>query len=280
MSRRRVAVVIALVVLALGAASYRALLDLAREGYWHGRRGWARVTGRLVDVGGHRLYISCQGTGTPAVILEAGLGSASSTWQSVAPGIAAFTRVCAYDRRGIGLSDPLTPGTTSRAADSVVTDLQRLLGAHGVAPPFVLVGHSVGALHVRLFAVRHPEAVAGLVLVDGSHEDQFAAFAADLSEAQRVEYERHERAGNFERLNQFDSADQVRRAHDLPAVPLIVLSAAGDGRRAAWQADLARLRPDASHIVVPESGHFIHHDAPAAVIEAVRTLVRDRAPSR
>ncbi len=273
MSRRRLALGVVVVLVALGIVSYRAVLDVAREGYWHGRRGWARINGRLVDVGGYRLYISCRGTGAPAVVLEAGLGSASSTWAQVAPGIAEFTRVCVYDRRGIGLSDALAPGTRSRAAEDVVADLRRLLDAHDVAPPFVAVGHSVGALHMRLFATRHPDTVAGIVLIDGSHEDQFARFAADLAEAERAAYVRHEQAGNFERLNQFDSAEQVRRAHDLPAVPLVVLSPQGQGRQAAWQAALAGLRPDARHLVVPGVGHFIHHDAPAVVVDAIRELV-------
>jgi pimeloyl-ACP methyl ester carboxylesterase len=258
---------------AAAAVTYQYGLYVAREGYWHARRGWALANGQLVDIGGYRLYVSCRGAGTPVVVMDAGLESSGKTWSAVVPRIARFTRVCVYDRHGVGLSDGLPSGTTNRTAKDVVNDLHRLLATYQVPAPYVLVGHSVGGLHVRLYAVRHPEQVAGIVLVDSSHEDQYERNARSLSGKDRERYLRHESGGNFERLNLIETGREVRRARALPVVPLLVLSAAPTDFDASLQTDLARLRPDATHVVVPHSGHHIQNDAPAVVVESLRKLL-------
>jgi pimeloyl-ACP methyl ester carboxylesterase len=125
--------------------------------------------GKLVDVGGHRLHITCMGEGSPTVVLEAGLSCTSLDWSHVLPAIAQFTRVCAYDRAGCGWSDP---GPWPRTGQTIVNELHTLLDEGGVTGPLVLVGHSYGGLLVRLYASYYPDAVAGLVLVDAAHEDQ------------------------------------------------------------------------------------------------------------
>ena len=263
-----------IVVCAVAAISYQNDFYLVRQGYWHARRGWALANGQLVNIGGYRLYISCRGSGTPVVVMDAGLETAGKkTWSSVVPAIAGYTTVCVYDRRGVGLSDGLPPGATKRTASDVVADLHSLLPAYGVPPPYVLVGHSVGALHVRLYAARHPEDVAGVVLVDGSHEDQYELIARSFSAERRAQYLRKESGGNFERLNLLESAREVRNSRTLPAVPLLVLSQKSGALHASLQADLARLRPDARHVIVPQSGHNIQQDAPAAVVESLSQLV-------
>jgi len=126
--------------------------------------------GKLVDVGGYRLHLDCTGVarpGRPTVILEAAWGGTSLDWSKVQPGVAAVTRVCAYDRAGYGWSDT---GRKPRTAGQVVTELHTLLTRAGVADPYVLAGHSLGGLLVRLYAYRYPRQVAGLVLVDSPHE--------------------------------------------------------------------------------------------------------------
>src|SRR6266487_4109457 len=129
--------------------------------------------GKLIDVGGYRLHLSCTGTarlGSPTVILEAGYGNASLVWSKVQPWVASFTRVCSYDRAGYGWSDT---GPLPRTAGRMVTELHTLLARAGVAGPYVLVGHSYGGLIMQLYASTYPQQVAGLVLVESVHADQF-----------------------------------------------------------------------------------------------------------
>jgi len=121
----------------------------------------------LVNVGERHLNIYCSGSGSPTVILDAGLGEDTSSWRYVQRPIARHTRVCSYDRAGMGFSDPTT---SARDARAVVSDLHALLRGAGIAPPYVLVGHSIAGLYTRLFADRYPHEVVGLVLVDPSTE--------------------------------------------------------------------------------------------------------------
>ena len=123
---------------------------------------------RLHD--GRKINLRCAGKGAPTVVLEGGFAADSHAWDRVEPQVARFTRVCAYDRAGYGFSDM---GPLPRDGAAVAHDLDAALRAAKINPPFVLVGHSVGALYVRLFADRRPSAVVGLVFVDPApdHED-------------------------------------------------------------------------------------------------------------
>ncbi len=124
---------------------------------------------RLVDVDhGRRLNLYCVGKGTPTVVFDAGLGNWSQIWGLVQPVIAKRTQACAYDRAGLGFSDPANRDGSSA---NIVDDLHRLLVAASVKPPYVLVGHSYGGMSMRLFADIHFEEVAGMVLVDPSTRD-------------------------------------------------------------------------------------------------------------
>ncbi|MDA2913335.1 alpha/beta hydrolase, partial [Acidobacteriia bacterium AH_259_A11_L15] len=127
--------------------------------------------GKLVDVGGHRLHIHCVGEGRPTVVLETGALGMSALWGWVQPQVAVHTRVCSYDRAGLGWSEP---GPEPRNAVRITGELRTLLINAGETPPYVFVGHSFGGLLVRVYADRYPEDVAGLVLVDSSHPDQGA----------------------------------------------------------------------------------------------------------
>jgi pimeloyl-ACP methyl ester carboxylesterase len=122
--------------------------------------------GRLVDAGGRHLYLECQGTGTPVVVFVAGLGdTGEAAWRTVWSEVARSTRACVYDRAGLGRSDP---GPNAATYQSAVDDLHALLRNAHVSGPYLLVGHSLGGLLARLYAHDHPEAVAGLVLLDGT----------------------------------------------------------------------------------------------------------------
>jgi pimeloyl-ACP methyl ester carboxylesterase len=143
--------------------------------------------GQLVDVGGYRLHIDCQGDSGPTVVLVTGLGGSSLLWERVQSTIAPSARVCVYDRAGIGWSDT---STRPRTPIAVAAELHTLLTNAGVPGPYVLVGASVGGKYIRLFAEQYPNAVAGLVLVDARHESVDAALtlderAAGLASAQR-----------------------------------------------------------------------------------------------
>jgi pimeloyl-ACP methyl ester carboxylesterase len=133
--------------------------------------------GRLIDVGGGRkMHLDCRGHGAPTVVFQAGLDTTGSLgWGLVQDKIAAFTRACAYDRAGVMWSDPPV-----RAPDevSINEDLHRLLKLAGEAPPFVLVGHSLGGPLILDYTHRFGSEVAGLVFVDPSHPDQVARFKA------------------------------------------------------------------------------------------------------
>lgn len=125
--------------------------------------------GRMVAVGGHLLHVNCSGAGAPVVVIESGLGDFSTDWTLVQSGVGAFTRVCTYDRAGYAWSEP---GPKPRTFAQINLELKEGLKALGERGPFVLVGHSYGGPVVRAFAAAYPKDVAGMVLVDGVHEDQ------------------------------------------------------------------------------------------------------------
>jgi pimeloyl-ACP methyl ester carboxylesterase len=127
--------------------------------------------GRLVDIGGYRLHIDCEGTGSPAVILEAGLGDIGLSWSDVQPAVARMTTVCSYDRAGLGWSEA---GPFPRDPVRETAELHALLARAGIQPPYVLVGHSYGGDLTRLYAARFPLGIVGLVLVEASNQDQWS----------------------------------------------------------------------------------------------------------
>jgi pimeloyl-ACP methyl ester carboxylesterase len=148
---------------------------------------------RIQIRGGRKLYLECRGSGSPTVVLEAGNGDRADIWSvdevqpgsgrtMVLPGVARFTRVCAYDRPGTVEPGPSRsdPAPTPRTARDMVADLHALLRAARVPGPYVLVGHSFGGLVVRLYASSYPRRVVGMVLVDAAHEDIYEAFEALL----------------------------------------------------------------------------------------------------
>jgi pimeloyl-ACP methyl ester carboxylesterase len=126
--------------------------------------------GRMVDIGGFRLHLNCSGSGSPAVILDAALGGSSISWTLVQPAIAARTAVCSYDRAGLGWSEA---GPMPRTAGRVADELRTLLESAAIAPPFVLVGHSYGGFVMRIFTARYRRVVAGLILVDPAHPEDW-----------------------------------------------------------------------------------------------------------
>ncbi|MDH3265485.1 MAG: alpha/beta hydrolase [Gammaproteobacteria bacterium] len=206
--------------------------------------------GTYIWVGQHRLHLNCIGEGLPTVIFDSGLGGSSLDWARVQPEVAAFTRACSYDRAGYGWSDT---GPLPRDSKNISRELEILLDNGAVRAPYLLVGHSFGGLNVRLFTHNNPQKVAGLVLVDSSHEDQFRRFeeAGVKSSAPRgnsfyvgnafqvpdalpdeVVSVAKSFAGSRSSMVAFlselrhlrDSARQLRNAPQLPDVPVVVIS--------------------------------------------------------
>ncbi|KAA3662976.1 MAG: alpha/beta hydrolase [Chloroflexi bacterium] len=132
--------------------------------------------GNLIAVDCHTMHLYCIGEGSPTVVLESGLGETLLNWSKVQTETAVFTRTCSYDRAGFGWSEPVDdPVFSPQVADMLHTLLQNA----GESAPYVLVGHSAGGIHVRNFAHQYPNDVAGIVLVDSSHDNQRAEDPAE-----------------------------------------------------------------------------------------------------
>jgi pimeloyl-ACP methyl ester carboxylesterase len=138
---------------------------------WATARDVARfpMPGERIDIGGRALHLHCAGAGDVTVVLENGLTGNYTAWMRVFPALAELTRVCNYDRAGMGFSDPSEEPTR---AEFVAEDLARLLAASSTPPPYLLVGWSAGGVFIRRFHAIHPHHVAGMVFVDSSHEQQ------------------------------------------------------------------------------------------------------------
>lgn len=124
--------------------------------------------------GNRRIHLVCMGTGTPTVVLSAGRGDWSVTWSRVQPTVAKITRTCAWDRPGSGFSSP-SPATQN--VDTTTSDLEAALAKAAIPGPYVMVGHSLGGYESLIFADRHRNDVAGMVLVDPGIPDQFERYA-------------------------------------------------------------------------------------------------------
>ena len=260
--------------------------------------------GQLVDVGGHRLHVWCTGAGNPAVILESGLAGSTAGWGFVQPEIARFTRVCSYDRAGMGYSDP---GPSPRTARRIAGELNTLIDRSGITVPVVLVAASSGGFDVRVFSSDHPDRVSGLVLVDASHEDQAhevprlarwvpllsslgifrllgVSFDLDPSllappvqafaRATRFRAAGYQAAAD-EIIHIRESASEVRTSRRKLAIPVVVVTGARNAD-ATWrqlQRDQVALSEHGCQIIAEQSGHLVQIDQPQIVVDAVRAVV-------
>jgi pimeloyl-ACP methyl ester carboxylesterase len=227
------------------------------------------------NVNGHRVEYVLAGQGSPAVIFENGLGGTLDHWQPVVQEISRYTTVLAYNRPGYGDSET---ATTLRDGRHIVDELRALLASTGLKPPYVLVGHSAGGLYMQYFARRYPREVAGLVLVDSTHPQQFqgkGALDANIRPRRLVAAQ-----SELELLNA--TGKFVLALPPLIGKPVIVLSALKPLKVRGEYADdanekrrnLVRLYPGAKQLWL-DSGHRIQVEKPEAVIEAVREVLAD-----
>lgn len=236
----------------------------------------------LVDVGGRKLHLECDGSGSPTVILEAGLTGDHRTWDQILPEVASKTRVCAYDRANI---DPSEPAPTPRTARDMVADLHALVGAGKLEPPYLLVGFSFGGLVSQLYASTYPDDVAGLVLVESNHPDEIDQFEAELTPTQ-IKKDREEANANPEGIDLFASFKQAQAAPGLPDRPLIVITAGkAEGwppgwdaevfnrLRAAQQKDLVGRVSDGAQMIAKQSGHEVPASDPQIIVKGIENVL-------
>lgn len=142
----------------------------ASNPWWQGYAVGSRLVG-LPD--GRKLNLYCEGSGSPTILLESGLGDGAETWRNIQDQLARTTRVCAYDRAGYGAS---TPGPLPRDAAALATDLELLVDSAKLKPPYVVVAHSLGGVSARLFAARRLRQIAGVVMIETAVENQNQRF--------------------------------------------------------------------------------------------------------
>ncbi len=256
------------------------------------------------DVGGRRIRLACRGSGYPTVVIDAGLGTApveDSAWQRIALKTAAVTRVCLYDRAGLGGSDP-NPKAVVTSLDSAA-DQERALEAAGLRGPFLLVGHSIGGLHAQVFAMRYPSKVAGLVLVSSTYPGQAKRWLDLLPPAVEGEPKAITDARTFlttiqpdplknpERLDMRQSEEQARQLHSLGAKPVIVLTHSPKFRMAPglpeslavqlenatqqMQKQFLQLSTNSKQHIAAAAGHELPHEDPDFVAAGILEGIRD-----
>jgi pimeloyl-ACP methyl ester carboxylesterase len=237
----------------------------------------SKIPARIDTVDGHQVEVATAGTGGAAtVVFEAGLGNDWTPWDEVASQVARHARVFAYSRPGYGASDA---PTTPRDPVQIVEELRTLLAFEHVAPPYLLVGHSIGGTYMELFAKRHPDEVVGVVLVDPRPRDFLAvceAAALDncgitesllATQPPAVAAEYH----GFDAI-----AAEIAAAGPFGAVPVRVLTATSHpvspAREALWESMLGALAAEAEdgvQVMVPGSGHYIQNDRPEVVVSSI-----------
>jgi len=241
----------------------------------------------MVDAGGHRLNMLVAGRGGPTVVFESGLGDTLEPWSKVLNGVSEFSQVVAYDRAGLGKSEP---GPEPRTAKRIAAELRAALKSAGIGPPFVLVSHSAGGLYARVFANTYPDEVAGMVFVDSTPEDFFERLKAIQSPREQEKFEERKRdyAANAHegRRAEWASLDialtQARAAVPLPTVPVVLLTGMADEPDKTPEAKQLWLDlhnewlstiPHADHVITKKSGHYIQVEEPELVVGAVRQVI-------
>lgn len=269
--------------------------------------------GQLVDVGGYRLHINCAGSGSPTVIIEAGWEDWSTSWAAyVQPEVAKTTRICTYDRAGMGWSEV---GPLPRDAAQNAKELHILLQNANIPGPYVMVGHSLGGLVVRVFAREYSSDVVGIVLIDSMNPKQISqsptvqsqsesrsqpfsfkamlarfgvarllvklpAIAPSLGPNQEAYYPLYIRPQSFqttanEGQGMPAAGEQAAAVKSFGDLPLIVLTARQNTMPSwqDWQSELLQLSSNSQHLFAENSGHTIQVDEPDAAVAAILKMV-------
>lgn len=244
----------------------------------------------LLDVGPYRVQLASLGTGPYTVIFESGFGRDLNVWRDVAPQVARSNRVITYSRAGHGRSEarPGTPTVASRT-----DELEQVIAAADLRPPFVLVGHSYGGFLIRSYAARHPAQIAGMVFVDPGDEHQntelrkLDAAAVDNDARLLVQYMPPKFQPELAQVQAILDSGNLPLAGPLPDVPVVVLTSVQRREQPqlfletpaavnVWRDLHARFFRGfrrGSHVVTPDSGHNIHQEEPQLVVAAIAQVI-------
>lgn len=274
--------------------------------------------GRLLDVGGYKLHLYCTGNGGPTVVLEHGHRATYLDWYRVQPQVAAFARVCSYDRAGYGWSES---SPKERVPSVMAEELHALLHAVGEKPPYVLVAHSFGAMNAIMFAHKFPDEVAGVVLVDASRPEslnrvswqgklwlrtmqftmpfglpRWRGWGVSRTDEVRIEKQALTcRPQYLATILREDSAfpqsvDEVRQTTSLGKIPLVVIARDPDvgrnskveARNVQLQRESAGLSTNSQFIVAEGSGHDVPLARPDVIVSALKRMLtpQEQAGSR
>ena len=263
--------------------------------------------GQLVDVGGYRLHINCTGNGRPTVVIVAGAGDWSTSWGVVQPEVAKTTRVCTYDRPGLGWSEA---APLPHDAAQFARELHTLLQNANVPEPYVMVGHSLGGFIVRIFAHDYASEVSGVVLIDSMNPKQVTeslshklaqqyslqavlarfgvgrllvklpAIAPSRPANEAAYYPLYIRPQSLQAsANEYQglpaSAAEAAAVKSLDDLPLIVLTARLNQNPGwpEWQNELLQLSSNSEHSFAENSSHVIQMDQPDAAVSAILKMV-------
>ncbi len=269
--------------------------------------------GQLVDVGGYRLHINCTGTGSPTVVIDAGQGDWSTSWGLVQQEVEKTTRICTYDRAGLGWSEP---GPLPRDAAQFAKELHTLLQNANIPGPYIMVGHSLGGASVRVFVHDYASEVAGVVLIESMNPGQASqphiqaqaqshpqsqpfslqaalarfgiarllvklpAIASSVPPGQEAYYPLLIRPQSLQTAdNELQgipaSLAQAAAVKTFGDLPLIVLTGKLNDRSGwqEWQTELLQLSSNSQQLFAQNSGHVVQLDEPDAAVEAILKMV-------
>ncbi len=271
---------------AIGAA----LLVLATATHAQSPAPAATSAPELLRVGQYGVQASTLGSGPYTVIFESGFGRDLNVWRHVAPAVAKSNKVFTYSRSGHGRSEarPVTPTLASRT-----DELEQLIAAAGLTPPFILVGHSYGGFLIRSYAARHPGQVAGMVFVDPSDEHQNVELrkldpaGVDSDTRLLAQFMPPKLQPELGQVQAILDSGKLELAGPLPDVPVAVLTSVQRREKPqlfletpaaveVWRdlhARFFRGFRSGVHVVTPHSGHNIHQEQPQLVIDAVEQVI-------
>lgn len=236
---------------------------------------------QFVQFSGFKLFTKLYGekTDKPTIVMDAGYGDYSKAWSSIITEISMLTEVLVYDRAGLGKSEK---SPNPRTSQEMVEELNQLLIKMKIHPPYILVGHSFGGVNMRIYATKHPNNVAALLLIDSTPEDYKERFLPTMSKEFQQAYN-----NQFIYESTYDeftaSLKQLKQTKQQLNVPLIVLSAGkkdhySQKSQELWnemQKEILEISTKSELIIAKDSAHYIQNDEPFVVIDAIKRLINN-----